>query len=357
MSRQDKDALLSLALVDKVWRHESQRILFSSFSDDWDVGSNPTLTRILFLESIVAHPHRLGRYVNLYAQHDTDSNAGAIERSEDEEFREDMQVWGLISQALPAMINLKHLFMEAPDSPGIVEEDFFVACPFQLETFIWMCDDTPQEKLTAFLRTQGALTHVEIEEFSLVSTLSWLTPDMCPSLTSVVCEINSIGLLERRRGVVALRTTSPYDVEHIQQLHGHASFIARIQYLSVWTSSSLLLWPIAANVSLLELEYWSLETLSSLPASNFPNLRVLALFNEDLMMRDYAPLVQDPSPSFGQIPKLEVIFISTIVTDRTPFESHFKISLDRTVPGAVLETGWVLKDCRLGLPWWTKYDV
>ncbi|KAF5322872.1 hypothetical protein D9619_000042 [Psilocybe cf. subviscida] len=356
--RQDKDALLSLALVNKVWRHESQRVLFSSLSDDWDFGSNPTLTHILFLESIVAHPDRLGRYVNLYAQNYGIGDPGASEKSEDQEFQEDMRLWYGISQALPAMINLKHLFIEVPFSARSTEEDFLIACLFQLETLTWMCDDTPKEKLAAFLRTQHALTHFEIGEFTSLSNLSWLTPDMCPSLTSVVCNINSIGLLERRSGVVALKADLPSEVEHMQQLDAnYTSFLARIQYLSVWTFLSPLLGPIAVNVSLLELEKWSLKTLTRLTATNFPNLRVLALLNDDLVLSGYAPLVRDSPLIFGRLPKLEVIFVSSAVTVRSPFKSHFKISLDRAVSGAVPETGWVLKDCRLGLPWWTKYDV
>lgn len=66
--RRDKDTLLSLALVSRVWRHEGQRVLFSSLSNDWYSGLNTTTTHVLFLQSILAHPNRLGPYVHLYAQ-------------------------------------------------------------------------------------------------------------------------------------------------------------------------------------------------------------------------------------------------------------------------------------------------
>lgn len=83
---------------------------------------------------------------------------------------------------------------------------------------------------------------------------------------------------------------------------------------------------------------------------------MLALINDDLMLRDYAPLVQDPSLSFGRLPKLEMIFIRHVIVDM-PFGSHFKVLLDRTVPDAVMEAGWVLRDCRLGVHWWAVYDI
>lgn len=67
--RKDKNTLLSLALVNSVWRHEGQRVLFDSLSNDWYVGRlNHIKTHILFLESILAHPDRLGPCVHLYAQ-------------------------------------------------------------------------------------------------------------------------------------------------------------------------------------------------------------------------------------------------------------------------------------------------
>ena len=66
--RRDKDTLLSLALVNSAWRQESQRMLFSSLSNDCVVLVDSQRTHLLFLESIVAHPDRLGPYVNLYAQ-------------------------------------------------------------------------------------------------------------------------------------------------------------------------------------------------------------------------------------------------------------------------------------------------
>lgn len=68
--RRDKGTLLSLSLVNQVWRHESQRVLFSSLSNDWYIGPKFGATHILFLEAIIAQPTRLGSYVYLYGQTD-----------------------------------------------------------------------------------------------------------------------------------------------------------------------------------------------------------------------------------------------------------------------------------------------
>jgi hypothetical protein len=69
----DRPALLSVALVNTVWREESQRILFrdvwDGYDDDIDAIRRKQLdTHMLFLQAICTHPDRLGPYVRSYRQ-------------------------------------------------------------------------------------------------------------------------------------------------------------------------------------------------------------------------------------------------------------------------------------------------
>jgi hypothetical protein len=70
----EKETLRSLALVNTVWRHESQRILFRSLRDNWhkdrtrEAHVAGMLMHTRFLETILDHPNRLGAYVQSYSQ-------------------------------------------------------------------------------------------------------------------------------------------------------------------------------------------------------------------------------------------------------------------------------------------------
>jgi hypothetical protein len=70
--RQDKNILLSLALVSQVLRHESQKILFSIVDGKavHERGKDEDTIRrhTLFLQTVIDHPKRLGLYVLSYAQ-------------------------------------------------------------------------------------------------------------------------------------------------------------------------------------------------------------------------------------------------------------------------------------------------
>ncbi|KAF5322876.1 hypothetical protein D9619_000047 [Psilocybe cf. subviscida] len=356
--RRDKASLLSLALVSSVWRHESQRVLFSSLSNDWNSKKSTRRTHILFLESILAHPDRLGPCVHLYAQNGLAENTVAVEEFEEENFCEGMQLWDLTSRALSVMINLKHLYIYTGVNARSVAKDFLVDCRFQLETFSWRCEETSKEALVAFLLTQRVLTHIEIGAPAEWSDLSWLTPDMCPSLTSTVCRMLSAGLLEPRREVVALKGIVTEDIEHLLGLQNTLSSVfQRIRYLSVWSYpfSSTLLRPIAPNLSLLEIQIWDFTSSKSLFALNFPSLRVLALLDGAHIIENATLLVQIPTAAFDQLPKLEHIFIRPY--NPVQFGYHAKMSLDRANPDAKVEVDRFIRDCRLGLPWWTVYEM
>lgn len=65
----DRSTLLSLALADRTWRIESQRLLYRALDDEAYLGHYRRALRrhTLFLESIISSP-ALGLYVTTYCQ-------------------------------------------------------------------------------------------------------------------------------------------------------------------------------------------------------------------------------------------------------------------------------------------------
>ena len=176
----------------------------------------------------------------------------AVEDDDQYFYRNCMRIWNLTSQALPAMINLKHLFMFPSDA------FFVVGCRFQLETLALECEEDSQDQLIDFVRTQRVLTHLQVGGYVVGFDLSWLTTDVLPTLTSIVCDIQSVGLLEHRRNIVALKLDSPVTAEEIAD---NSLVLDSIKYLSVWISLSSRSFsrPTARNLFLLEIQRWPFE--------------------------------------------------------------------------------------------------
>lgn len=72
-SPKDTRTLLSLALVDRAWCAQSQRVLFKTVCDNWIYEKElDTVVRrhIRFLQTIIKTPKKLGPYVRTYAQNE-----------------------------------------------------------------------------------------------------------------------------------------------------------------------------------------------------------------------------------------------------------------------------------------------
>lgn len=178
----------------------------------------------------------------------------ALEESPDG-YRKGMNLWALTKRALPVMTNLKHLYMFSILSGNSMAEVMLVDCAFQLETLIWRCDEDSKEALIKFLQTQRVLTHLEVGDYFEKYDLSWLTPDTCPNLTSTTCKTRSVGHLECRQNVVALKSDIPDDIDDLQQFQNKIpSVLDRIKYLSIsdyiYPRPRRLLWPVSQNVTL-----------------------------------------------------------------------------------------------------------
>ncbi|KAF5320681.1 hypothetical protein D9619_000028 [Psilocybe cf. subviscida] len=137
--RTDKQTLCDLALVSPALRTESQRVLFRRMSDNWPLGGSKDrdaceLRHKAFLLAIVTNPERLGPYVQVYAQ--VRHFYHMLE--EDERLQAHPPLWSLTIEALPAMVNLKHLYMDPTPPMSAAVPTSISSWKFQLESLTWI---------------------------------------------------------------------------------------------------------------------------------------------------------------------------------------------------------------------------
>ncbi|KAF5320688.1 hypothetical protein D9619_000025 [Psilocybe cf. subviscida] len=282
--RKDKQTLCDLALVSRALRAESQRVLFRRMTHKWPLheymDTNASkLRHKAFLLAIVSNPERLGPYVQVYAQ--VRHCYPLLE--EDERLQAHPPLWRLTIEALPAMVNLKHLYVEPTPPMSAAVPTSISSWKFQLESLAWMALDD----LTYLLRSQRSLQHLELGEGRMGEDgLKDLPDDICPALTSASGSICTLKHLGRNRRIEAF----------------YAAEMSRADYKSFrrgnWMKDSFRL-----DVKLLEFRWWDWE------------LQVLVLA---VTLPPVTPAVQMPqeaiheavADSFRRLPTLNYVLIN-----------------------------------------------
>ncbi|KAF5326864.1 hypothetical protein D9619_004431 [Psilocybe cf. subviscida] len=372
----ERYALLCLALVCKAWRAESQRVLFRTVCDDsTDLSKREGLirTHTLFLKSIIANPARLGPYVRTYKQRDLIcylffragselSSPGASSVS---------HVWDLTARALPALINLKHLFIvPLRDGRRTARAYLLEGCTFKLESLSWgfaPYDSTGSDSIADLLRTQHDLFHLEDGPEPSRQDFSWMPDDVFTSLISTTCRLKSAPrIMAKRRKIVGLRIWSDWNPRYADP-QNHLSALRPLKYLSISAHRGLMShWgAIDSHVVLLELVSWDLRTIQNL--SGLSNLRVSALVRaarEASLSRFLGdePMDVNAEPnlrmqltveSSHRCPNLEYVIIQDIPRGETR-RQYRKLSL---APANIQDEEFFIENEMIGMPWWTVYGV
>lgn len=163
------------------------------------------------------------------------------------------------------MINLKCLSFSPVGIRHGFAQGLFPYCKFQLESLIWKCEDgTNHNYLVAFLRTQTGLRHLEVGEPADGADMTWLPNDVCANLISVASGHDSLGGLDQRSQVVALKTNICQYVVGNRLLNFSEAQRAsrqRIKYLALSMDSHFRgdVARIFPNIVLLELHCWDVE--------------------------------------------------------------------------------------------------
>lgn len=287
----DRSTLLSLALVDRTWRDESQRQMYRNVADVDEKGHSHVRsfkTHTLFLQSILASAV-LGSYVRAYCQSDiavdpdgkalliqlymrTHSQAyQALDETEDPlDFVLEIDLWHLTHRALPLMPNLKHLFFVSAGALDggrlgpIASQSLLTHSKFTLQTLSWEFgnDDDVQQNFIPFLRTQTALYHLEVSDYETTPEyrdLSWLPADVCPNLVSASCPIYCMEQIMRDRDIKAFRMFTFTGLGLVDVLpRASVAAVKHLAYLSVtdYESFRRFVGPVDLNIRVLELLVW-----------------------------------------------------------------------------------------------------
>lgn len=259
----DRPTLLSLALVDRIWCSESQRVLFRRLCDEC------VDTHVRFLRAIVAQPNRLGPLVRSYAQlslvsnfpskplllYGTKKSKASSTILDAPRGREgaDLELWELTLKALPMFANLNQLEF-VPQRHSVTSEatEVLSRCTFHLTHLSWGCEFN--RHLEQFLRTHGALLkHLDLG--LVAADLRLLSSQTCPALTLVSCGYTSVPCVMNSRRITTLRL-SDNARSVLPQLDIHPSVAGAIRYLSMDRYS-----PHQGffNTVLLEFLIWSIE--------------------------------------------------------------------------------------------------
>ncbi|KAF5326887.1 hypothetical protein D9619_004417 [Psilocybe cf. subviscida] len=372
---EERGTLLCLALVNKAWCAESQRVLFRTVCDDsWDEDKRESLihAHTLFLNAIILNPTRLGPYVQTYKQRElilhpllvTDSTflfAGAM-----------AHLWGLTAKALPALIHLKHLFITPRyDDAKSSHTSLLKGCVFMLESFRWgftFRDPSEDGLFVKFLRIQHTLSHLEVGPLPMFQDDSWMPDDLCPGLRSTSCTLESTTRIHKREKLIGLSAS-------LQSVPPTVlSPLCRLKYLSLLTHPECMKTSGAIDLDavLLELPVWDLALVTSLPS--LPKLRILALIRVPRDVPPSKPLYhgvmsaqeenslrkQATIESFRRFPRLQYVVVEDIYSGRGP-KRFRKLSIPGFNGGPnttqEIQSEEFAVEYEFGKPWWTAYGV
>lgn len=180
------------------------------------------------------------------------------------------ELWMLMEKALPAMINLKHLYINPAadccpaDDDWVSSYNLMETFTFQLKTFAWKNYFDPQNGVPEFLATQHNLVHLESGEYPGQPNLTWLRNGVCPRLISVSCGFNSFSHVAQTRNIIAWRWS--FSTKSVELAAQASSVLDRLTYLSISDYPSLrnVIGPVNLNIILLELtlEAWQINVSS-----------------------------------------------------------------------------------------------
>ncbi|KAF5326920.1 hypothetical protein D9619_004164 [Psilocybe cf. subviscida] len=379
----ERRTLLCLALVSNAWCVESQRVLFRTVCDDsTDLNERECLihAHTLFLKAIILNPSRLGSYVQIYRQRELichPSLATSLD-ARSPITSTSLYLWDLTAQALPALVNLKHLdILPLQDGRRILRASLLEGCTFKLETLRWgfeSYDPGSDDPFVKFLGTQHELYHLEVGSEPSRQDLSWIPDDVCPSLISASCRLDSAAHMAARRNVVGLTLWSDwYSLEPVPQRD--LSALRHLKYLSISAHRDLMSnWvAVDSNLVLLELTSGAYIEPKSLPI--LPKLRVVAFIlaargaplatlpghtNMDVKT-EYRRRIQLAIDSFHRFPVLECVISEDMRRGNGPrlYRKMTISGIGAGPPGATLEvqSEEFPNEHELGLPWWTVYGV
>jgi hypothetical protein len=373
----ERETLLHLALVSKVWCAESQRVLFRTVCDDFmDTDERRSLihTQTLFLKAIILNPTRLGPYVQTYKQRQLICHPDLAMDSQNPIASASSYLWDLAEKALPAFVNLKHLFIvpilsySRPPPVSLLD-----GCTFKLESLRWGFKTfypNSTDSLVEFLRTQHDLLHLEVGYYPLQEEFPWLPDDVCPSLISATCELDSVAhIMAKPRNIVGLTTKSDWFPQQMIP-QSHLSALHCLKYLSLWAHRDFMSnWGTTdSNAVLLELIAWDLRTVQNF--SGLPNLRVLVLLRVpreatlagrwgDMDEKaEHSLRIQLTIESFRRCPKLEYIIIEDMHRGQGP-RRYRKLSISGINEAPNTEQEIQSEEFpivhEVGIPWWLAY--
>jgi hypothetical protein len=168
-------------------------------------------------------------------------------------------LWKLFMKALPALINLTHLYFR-PHSVHFpnAANDALRQCTFQLKSLAWRCSNM-NDFFPEFLVTQRSLLHLDLGARRM-NKFPKLAQDACPSLKSVACVLSAFPCVATGSKIVGFRMT---DVNR-QWLAGSPPLqldlasIGQIKYMSVHIYAPIPNSPFS-NIVLLEIRNWIMK--------------------------------------------------------------------------------------------------
>lgn len=371
----DRSTLLHLAIASKLWCAESQRVLFRTVGDDaTDLDDSESLiaTHTLFLQAIILSPTRLGPYVRTYKQHKL---LGRPCQSEIPLAAANPHLWDLTAEALPALVNLKHLFVVSlNEDPKNSRASFLEGCTFKLTTLRWGCEvlNPDTDPFVAFLHTQHNLSHLQVGVHPSRQNLSWLPDGVCPGLSSASCRLDSAAhVMATRKNIAGLEIWSDWTTSSKNDL----SNLRHLKYLSLPAFNNLMIhWEaISPHTVLLELAFaCHLHVVQTI--AGFSKVRVLALLQAPREAPHpgsihYAPIdveaehnlrIQLTMESFRRCPNLKYVVVEDIHRGEGP-RRFKKVTMNPGSGGPdavpdIHSTEFVMKH-EPGTGWWTAYGL
>ncbi|KAF5320686.1 hypothetical protein D9619_000023 [Psilocybe cf. subviscida] len=360
--RTDKQTLCDLALVCPALRAESQRVLFRHMTDNWPLYESEErdaceLNHKAFLLAIVTNPERLGPYVQVYAQ----VRHFQYQLDENERLQAHPPLWSLTIQALPAMINLKHLYMDPTPAMSAAVPTSISSWKFQLESLTW----TGLDDLTYLLRSQRSLQHLELGEVNKnEDCLQDLADDICPALTSASGSICTLKRLGRNRRIETFCATEMSRADYKLFRRGNWSALTRLKYLSLEDCRSFnrMKDSFRLDVKLLELRWWDWEKLSTMQASAFPQLQILALVVTK-MRPIQKSIYEAVADIFQSLPTLNYVLLNYPAAEYIYSHRYSRVenptqesnSGENTQVGSQITVKVFRGDNQIGPVWWEIY--
>ncbi|KAF5320914.1 hypothetical protein D9619_000032 [Psilocybe cf. subviscida] len=382
--RTDKRTLCDLALVSPVLRAESQRVLFRRMTDNWPLHLDKQreaceLKHKAFLLAIVTNPERLGPYVQAYAQVRHFYCYG----DEDERLQAHPPLWTLTIEALPAMINLKHLYMEPTAPMSAAVPTSISSWKFQLESLTWIGLDD----LTYLLRSQRSLQHLELGRVNKDEDgLQDLPDDICPTLTSASGSICTLKRLGRNRRMEAFYATEMCRADYKSFCRGNWSTLMNLKYLSLQSCRSFdrMKNSFRLDVKLLELRWWNWEVcmvyrhftstkltscthsfkkLRTIQASAFPQLQVLVLVVTRTITKSQEQIHKAVADISQRLPTLNYVLLNHNDGNyiRSYRYSQMETPAQESISGENAQVGGQITlmvfrmDKEVGSVWWKMY--